>query len=263
MRIASPAHAVFAASLIGLGILSLITGDLGAIWQPIPKTVPAREALAYLCALVSLLCGIGLLWPRAATAAARMLLAYLLLWTLLFRLPDLLRAPAAIGPWEGCAETAVIIAAAWVLYAQLASGWDRQHLRFASGQPGTRLAQRLYGLAMIVFGLAHFGYLKQTAALVPAWLPAHTAWAAFTGGAYIAAGLALLTGIAARPAAILSAVQMGLFTLLVWLPILAAAGPKTAFQWNETLISCALTISGWLVAESCRSLRQRESAQPA
>ena len=87
MRIASVGHLVFAATLIGLGILGLIKGDFDPTWPPVSKGVPAREALAYLCAFVYLVSGIGLLWQRTAAAASRVLLAYLLGWLLLVSLP--------------------------------------------------------------------------------------------------------------------------------------------------------------------------------
>ena len=251
MRLSGLGRGVFAATLIAIGLWGLLSGGFAAIWGGAPKSLPGREALAYVCAVVALASGAGLFWRRTSTPAARLLLGYLLFWFLVFRAPVVFRAPLVEISWEDPAETLVILAGAWAIYAASAAEWDRRRLTFATGESGVRIARILYGLAMIPFGLAHLFYVKPTAALVPAWLPGHPAWAYMTGLAYIAAGLAILTGVLARLAAALSALQMGLFTLLAWGPILAA-GSKSASDWSEGVISWTLTAAAWAVADTYR-----------
>jgi len=248
MRIASVGHLAFAATMMVLGIVGLSKGNFNAIWQPVPRELPGREMLVYLCTIISLLSGIGLLWQRTAALAARVLLFWFLLWLLLMRLPGFFRGFTVEVYWPAC-QTAVMLAAAWVLYMWFATDWDKQRLGFAAGENGLRIARVLYGLALIPFGLAHFTYLKQTAVLVPGWLPWHVAWAYLTGATFIAGGIAVIIGVWARLAAALSTLQMGLFLLLVWIPKMAE-GSMTAFQWGEAIVTCALTSAAWVMADS-------------
>jgi uncharacterized membrane protein len=250
VRIASAGHAAYAATLIGLGLLGLIKRDFAALWQSVPQAIPGRAVLVYLCALIPLASGIGLLTRRGAAAASRLALVYFLLWLVLLRVPHMLISFNVETWWASC-KTAVMAAAAWVLYVWFVPDRDSRRPGFGAGEYGLRIARDLYGVALIPFGLAHFLYLQQTSPLVPSWLPAHVAFAYFTGGTFIAAGVAILFGVHGRLAAALSALQMGLFTLLVWVPIVAG-GAASAFQWGEFEVSIAMTVGGWVVADSYR-----------
>ena len=252
MRIASAGHAVFAAIMIALGTQGFATGDFTTVWQPVPTGAPAREVLIYLCATISLASGLGLLFRRTTAIAARVLLAALMLWFLLWRVRALFLATLVEGTWS-CGETMAMMAAAWVLYATFATSWERQRLGFATGEQGLRIARALYSLALIPFGYAHFAYIKRTADMVPGWLPWHLGWAYFTGATFIAASVAILFGVLPRIAAVLSALQMGLFGLLVWIPMMAA-GHLDAFQQGEVATTLALTAAGWVVADSYRGM---------
>jgi uncharacterized membrane protein len=230
----------------------------------VPKGFPARHAVAYLCAILSIGSGLGLLWRRMAAIASRVLLGVLVLWMLLFRVPLVFRAPRDSGIWWACGETAVMIAGAWVLWIWFAGDAGHRRFGFATGDRGVRIASVLYGLGLIPFGIAHFTFLERTVGMVPGWLPWHLAWAYVTGAALVAAGVAIVAGVFVRLAATLSAVEMGLFTLLVWGPILIA-GPD-ASQWDEIVDSCALTAAGWLVAECYRGVpwfKMRPAPGPA
>jgi uncharacterized membrane protein YphA (DoxX/SURF4 family) len=86
--------------------------------------------------------------------------------------------------------------------------------------------------------------------------PSQTFWAYATGIGQIAAGIALLTGVRARLAAILLTVMYASFTVLVHGPMLLAHSSNREV-WSENAENIALIGVAWLVAESLASLRRR------
>jgi uncharacterized membrane protein len=237
---------VFAFVLIGWGVLGLVKGDFAAGWQPVPESLPLRLALVYLTAFVSVACGVGLLVQRTAALAARVLFVWLMAWLLLLRIPWMF-VDFGVGTWWSASSTAVITATAWILYISLSD--NGQQSGFLVTRNGLRVARALFGLGLIPIGLAHFLYVDATAPLVPAWLQWPYFWAYFTGATFLAAGVAIIIGIFARLAALLVTIQIGLLTVLIWVPR-SIEGILTPFQWGEFVVSIVLTACAYVGADS-------------
>src|SRR5579872_5358568 len=61
---------VYGLGAVAIGLVGLVWGDFLAVWQPAPKSIPGRTALAYLVAVIFLAAGAGLQIRRSARAAA-------------------------------------------------------------------------------------------------------------------------------------------------------------------------------------------------
>ena len=172
-------RALFASGMIGIAIVGFVYGDFASVWAGTPKWIPVSThvPIAYAASVLMLLSGIGLFIERSAATSARILFFYLALWALILRVPIVLTTPQIEVSWEGLSEGAVMLAGAWVLFAGLAVPPNRSRSSFVTGKRGTRLAQILFGLAMLPLALSHFAYAQHTAELVPSYLPYHTGWA--------------------------------------------------------------------------------------
>jgi uncharacterized membrane protein len=257
-----PSRAVFAAVLIGLAIMGFVYGNASEIWEPIPKSLPGRPVIIGLCSVIELGTGIGLLLGPSSILACRVLLPFVLLWLVLLKLPGLVLHPQVVVRWETFGETAAISAGAWCLFAAHAGAWEQRHLRFAVGESGIRAARLLLIAALPMFGLAHFAYHDLTASLVPKWMGFPLGWTYLTGAASLAAAAAMLFAVCARLAANLEAAMLWIFTLLVWVPRVAAMS-KVQGDWAEFLISSAIAAGAWLVADTYRSVPWLASGKAA
>jgi len=87
--------------------------------------------------------------------------------------------------------------------------------------------------------------------MVPAWLPpGQTFWAYATAAGHIAAGIAILSGIYARTAAMLLAAMFVVFAILHAPRIVM--DPHTHFNWAENATNFALIGSAWAIVASLR-----------
>jgi len=191
--------------------------------------------------------GAGLLSKATSRISSAVLLVYLLLW-LLLKLPAVVMAPQLEYNWLGFGEIAVIVAAGLVLFASDRERVESARWKFATGASGIRIARIVFGLALIPIGLSHFVYAKETIGFIPEWLPFRRGWAYLTGAGHIAAGLGVLFGILPRLAAMLEATMIGIFTVLVWLPLVLKT--PNQLNWTGLLISWTIGAAAWLVAES-------------
>ena len=243
--------------MAGLGILALIYGDFALVWQPVPDGTPGRTALAYASGVIMLLGGIGLLFPSTAAWAIRILFPYIIIWVLL-KVPAVLTAPQMEANWLGVGELTVLLAGAWILFAKLAALPAGSSLAFLASAKSIRAAKLLFGISLIPIGLSHIVYVKETAELVPAWLPYRIGWAYLTGAGQMASGLGVLFSILPRVAAWSEAGMLTLFTLLVWLPAILAA-PKTRLPWTAFFISWTIMSAAWVVAQNIRTKQPAKS----
>ncbi|MDE2054430.1 MAG: hypothetical protein KGI62_07065, partial [Xanthomonadaceae bacterium] len=110
-----PSRVLFAAAMIALGITGLVNGDFALAWQHVPAGVPGRTILAYVCAVIEVAFGIGLLLRPTLTWTCRLLFPYMVLWLVLLEIPGVAHAPLDAGSWGSVGEIAIITAGAWCL----------------------------------------------------------------------------------------------------------------------------------------------------
>jgi len=235
---------VYGLGVMAVAVLCLAWGTFDP-GQPVPKDFPDRTALAYAAAVFMLVAGAAIEWRRtAAWGAAALTAYYALVVVILMNGRVMLAHYAEFGAYEGVAEQLAITAGGLIVYAANA------RIDAALAARLTRLGQLAFGVCALIFGGAHFVYMNLTAPLVPHWLPpSQVFWGYVTGVGHIAAGLAILTGVRARRAAILLTAMYVSFALLVWVPMLLA-DPGSHGNWTESATTLALIGAAWVVADS-------------
>jgi len=242
---------VFGLGVLALAVIALALGDF-LPGQPVPKTFPDRTVLAYAVAVFMLVAGAAIEWRRTAAWGAGVLTAYYALIVVVVMDGRLVaRHYAEYLAYSNTAEQLAVAAGGLIVFASNAP------IDAALAARLTRVGQLAFGICALLFGGAHFFYMNLTAPLAPTWLPpSQLFWGYATGVAHIAAGLAIVTGVRARLAAILLTTMYASFTPLVHLPMLLAH-PSDHGIWVENATNLVLTGAAWVVADSLARVRPR------
>jgi uncharacterized membrane protein YphA (DoxX/SURF4 family) len=241
----------YAAGAIFLGVLGLVSGDFAASWQNVAPTIPLRTPLAYLTAVIELVAGIALLWPRAARASALTLTILYSIFTLIWASKSFVNL-GNYDPIGNVFEEFSLVAAGLVLFATFSPA-------------GSSIARRrpffvlLFGICPISFGIVHIVDMPGLLNAIPGWLPPSTMfWAYATTMGFFAAAVAILTGIMAPLATRLLTAEIVIFELLYWIPRVSAP-PSGHFNWAGNAISIAIAGASWVVSDSISHTARRAS----
>lgn len=242
---------VFGLAAILLGLIGFWWGDFATVWQPVPAGVPGRTLLAYLAAGLLLSAGLAIQWQRfarpASLALATLYAFFALLWA-----GRLVNHPLNVAIWLGLAEEFALVVGALVAFEIL----ECERI----GSNPLRAGRMLVGACLVIFGISHLVYVPQTASMVPQWLPPGTIfWAILTGGAQLAAGLALISGKLAPLAARLVTVMFIGFGALVWLPRLFI-DPSQHMTWGGNGVNLALVGAIWIIADALADVKSRSES---
>jgi uncharacterized membrane protein len=236
---------VYGLGVMALGLASLAFKEFDP-GQPVPDHFPYRTVLAYVAGAFIVVAAGAIEWRRTTAWGAAALAVYYGVFVVIVLDGRQLPAHyAEYGIYEGLSMQLALALGALIVYATAAN------IDVVLSQRIIRVSQLAFGVCTLIWGGAHFVYMNLTAPLVPKWLPpSQVFWGYATGVCFIAAGLAILTGIKARLAAILLTVMIACFGLLVNDRILLTGPLSSHWNWSESSINLALIGVAWIVAES-------------
>lgn len=204
---------VFGLAIAAQGVVCLYYRDFMHSLQPVPAAIPGYDFLALLVGVILIAAGFAIVSGVRARPLGLTLALLLVAGIGLLHVPgaienpELLRSPFWIRGFESLA-----LAGAAVLLAG----------RAGEQRPSwIRAGRVVFGASLPVFGILHFVYPANVAALIttatPGW-PWPLFLAYLTGAGHFAAGVAIATGVWARWAAMLAGFMYATWALTLHLP---------------------------------------------
>ena len=237
------ARIVFGASAVLFGVIALMWHDPDT-WQNLRHiwSLPFGSIIGGCLMTAQIAGGIGMQYPRTARLASVILGVVYFLFSLA-NVPDIVAASNIYERYGGSFfQFFSMLCGAIALYAATEANAAR-------AATFGRVARLGLGVCAISFTLGQALLLRDTASLVPKWIPPNQMfWAILTTIAFALAAIAILINRKAKLATRLMTLMLVLFGVLVWIPRLIAH-PKAHFIWSEFVLTFLISGAAWMVAD--------------
>ncbi len=234
---------VFGASAVLFGVIALMWHDadtwqnLRHLWSlPLGITVGACLVVAQIAG------GMGMLHLRTERVASIVLCIVYLCFSLAC-IPDIIAATNIYDKYGGSFFVFFsFLCGAIALYAATEADAARAVVL-------SRVVRLGLAICAVSFALGQALLLRETAQLVPKWIPpSQMFWAVLTTAAFALAAVAMFINRRARLAVRLMALMLALFGVLVWVPHLFA-NPRAHFIWSECALTFLTSGAAWVVTD--------------
>lgn len=225
------------------GVIALMWHDADT-WQNLRNiwSLPFGTVIGGCLMIAQIAGGIAVVYPRTARLASVVLRPVYLCFSLAC-VPDIVAAANIYDKYGGSFFLFFSLSCgAIALYAATETDAAKA-VRFG------RVARLGLGVCAISFTLGQALLLRDTALLVPKWIPPNQMfWAILTTIAFALAALAMLINRQAQLAARLITLMLALFGVLVWIPRLFAH-PGAHGNWSEFALTFLIAGAAWMVAD--------------
>jgi len=237
------ARIVFGAAAVLFGVIALMWHDADT-WQNLQHiwSLPFGTVIGGCLMAAQIAGGIGVVYLRTARLASVVLCVVYLCFSLAC-VPDIVAATNIYDRYGG----------SLFLFFALFCGAIALHAATetdaAKAVLFSQVARLGLGVCAISFTLGQALLLRDTAHLVPKWIPpSQMFWAILTTIAFALAAIAILINRPARLAMRLMTLMLAVFGVLVWVPHLVTH-PQLHFNWSECVLTFLVTGATWMVSE--------------
>jgi hypothetical protein len=247
MKTAVYGRIVFGAAAVSFGVIALMWHDADT-WQNLQHiwSLPFGAIIGG-CLMAALIAGgIGIQYPGTARLASVVLCVVYLCFSLAC-IPDIVAASNIYERYGGSFFLFFsLLCGAIALYSATYAATEANAARAVVFG---RVARLGFGVCAISFALGQALLPRDTASLVPNWIPPNQMfWAILTTVAFALAAIAILMNRQARLAMRLMTLMLGLFGVMVWVPHVIAH-PKAHFNWSECVLTFLITGAAWVAGD--------------